>query len=216
MERTDYGHRPLYLAIEALRMRIEAESLAATDVGLPALSPDLIKEALCNCVAHNNWLMGPPSVLLFDNRLEFHNYLQPGDHVDLKGYPKNPSLFKALRAVGFASGLRRGGEVLSNYEGYKCKNPDETEYCVTLYFEMPISAVRERKMKRKAMPLPESQAKVLTLLKDDPSLRAEDIAYLIGRSKKSVERCFLALQEKGYLRRQGSKRFGHWEVLRES
>ncbi len=215
MSRTDYGHRPLYLAIEALRMRIEAESMAAVDLGIPAIDQNLINEALSNAIAHNNWLRGAPSVLLFDNRIEFRSYITPGEGVDLDGYPKNPSLFKALQAIGFANGLRRGHSVLQNYSGYRYKISDKDTYCVTLYYEVPISFIKERRVKRLALSLKESEARVLSMLQNDPTLRAEDICYLISRSKKSVERAFVSLQQQGYIRRIGSKRYGHWEIVRD-
>ena len=56
---------------------------------------------------------------------------------------------------------------------------------------------------------------VLRVIAANPSITQKDLAAEIGRSERTIKTRTVALQEKGYLRREGGKRNGHWEVLVE-
>jgi len=54
---------------------------------------------------------------------------------------------------------------------------------------------------------------VLRTIAANPSITQKDLASAIGKSERTIKTRTVALQEKGYLRREGGKRSGHWEVL---
>ena len=56
---------------------------------------------------------------------------------------------------------------------------------------------------------------VLRTIAANPSITQKDLASAIGKSERTIKTRTVALQEKGYLRREGGKRSGHWEVLVE-
>ena len=56
---------------------------------------------------------------------------------------------------------------------------------------------------------------VLRTIAANPSITQKDLAAAIGKSERTIKRRMTDLQEKGYLRRGGGKRSGHWEVLVE-
>ncbi len=56
---------------------------------------------------------------------------------------------------------------------------------------------------------------VLQILVAEPSSTQKALAEKLGRSERTIKTKIAALQEKGYLRRVGGKRFGKWEVLVE-
>ena len=56
---------------------------------------------------------------------------------------------------------------------------------------------------------------VLRLIAANPTITQKDLAAAIGKSERTIKTRTVALQEKGYLRREGGKRSGHWEVLVE-
>ena len=56
---------------------------------------------------------------------------------------------------------------------------------------------------------------VLQTVIANPSITQKDLAAAIGKSERTIKRRMTDLQEKGYLRREGGKRSGHWEVLVE-
>ena len=54
---------------------------------------------------------------------------------------------------------------------------------------------------------------MLRVIAANPTITQKDLAAAIGKSERTVKTRTVALQEKGYLRREGGKRSGHWEVL---
>jgi DNA-binding Lrp family transcriptional regulator len=56
-------------------------------------------------------------------------------------------------------------------------------------------------------------AAVLKELEADSSLTSRDIGERIGRSTATVERAIAALKRDGSIKRVGSRKTGHWEVL---
>ncbi|MDR0595970.1 MAG: winged helix-turn-helix domain-containing protein [Clostridiales Family XIII bacterium] len=56
-------------------------------------------------------------------------------------------------------------------------------------------------------------AAVLKELEADSSLTSRDIGERIGRSTATVERAIAALKREGSIKRVGSRKTGHWEVL---
>jgi len=55
---------------------------------------------------------------------------------------------------------------------------------------------------------------VISYLLDNESYFAEDIAKKVDVTKRTIERAFSSLQNKGLIERIGSKRDGVWYVLK--
>ena len=56
---------------------------------------------------------------------------------------------------------------------------------------------------------------VLNLLKENPKITQKQISIGIKKSDRTVKRIILSLQEKQIIVRQGGKRFGYWEILKD-
>ena len=54
---------------------------------------------------------------------------------------------------------------------------------------------------------------ILRAITANPAITQKDLAVVIGKSERTIKTRTVALQEKGYLRREGGKRNGRWEVL---
>lgn len=57
-------------------------------------------------------------------------------------------------------------------------------------------------------------ARILELLQKNPTLAVPDIALQISKSESAVQRGILKLQIAGRLKRAGSRKSGHWELLK--
>jgi predicted HTH transcriptional regulator len=57
-------------------------------------------------------------------------------------------------------------------------------------------------------------ARILELLQENPNLTVPEIALRISKSESAVQRGILKLQVAGRLKRAGSRKGGHWEVLK--
>lgn len=55
---------------------------------------------------------------------------------------------------------------------------------------------------------------MLVRLIEKPDLTADELAVIIGVSKRTIERNFVSLRQKGKLERVGSKRDGMWLVIK--
>lgn len=57
---------------------------------------------------------------------------------------------------------------------------------------------------------------ILELLKREPRLSAKELATLLNKTPRTIERHLKALREQGRLKRVGSDKAGHWEVIERS
>ena len=54
---------------------------------------------------------------------------------------------------------------------------------------------------------------ILELLKENPKLSAKKLSEQIGVTSRAVEKRLASLVEKGFIKREGSPKGGHWEVI---
>ena len=62
--------------------------------------------------------------------------------------------------------------------------------------------------------LNDSEIKTLNLIKTNPKITREDIATVLNKKVRTVQRMTNSLVEKGYLIRVGNNRFGYWEIIK--
>ena len=58
-----------------------------------------------------------------------------------------------------------------------------------------------------------NEKKLLLLLNETPEMSAQDIAEIVGISKRGVEKQLKKLKEAGVLKRQGSDKAGYWIIV---
>ena len=56
--------------------------------------------------------------------------------------------------------------------------------------------------------------KILWLIKDNPEISAKDLAYIVNRSSRTIERTVAKLKKEGRIKRIGPDKGGHWEVIK--
>ena len=61
--------------------------------------------------------------------------------------------------------------------------------------------------------LAESQRKILMLITENPSVSKREMSEAIGISTTAVDKNIASLKKKGLIKRIGSARGGHWEVM---
>ena len=62
--------------------------------------------------------------------------------------------------------------------------------------------------------LNDSEIKTLNLIKTNLKITRKDIATVINKNIRTVQRITNSLVEKGYLIRVGNNRFGYWEIIK--
>ena len=61
--------------------------------------------------------------------------------------------------------------------------------------------------------LSDIQNQIIKLLIENPRLNAQEISIKLEKSKKTIERAFIELQNNNIIKRAGSKRDGYWIVI---
>ncbi|MGD9153835.1 MAG: winged helix-turn-helix domain-containing protein [Gammaproteobacteria bacterium] len=57
--------------------------------------------------------------------------------------------------------------------------------------------------------------KILSLMKENPSITQKELIDKTGLTRRGVEWNIKKLKEEGFIRRVGSDRSGHWEVIKK-
>ncbi len=221
-----YDHIPMKAWIEAGKLQRQEKWL---------YPPDALREALANALAHREY--NSPSkvqVRIFDDRLEIWNpgLLPPQLTVEkLKGkhdsIPRNPLIAKAFFWIKFAEDVGSGTSKIVQW----CKewglpeptyeeaggsfvtvfhNPEQDSH--RMLPEKHGERVGEKVGEKVGERLSKNQGKILEVIKNDPIVSAQKLSELIGISQRKIEKNISKLKERGFLKRIGHDRGGHWEV----
>lgn len=88
----------------------------------------------------------------------------------------------------------------------------KNRYCHIRYSEQAATG-SEKKFGEKQKSSEKTSERILALLKENPRLSAKKLSELLGISSRAVEKQIASLEDKGRLKREGSPKGGHWEVL---
>ena len=58
-----------------------------------------------------------------------------------------------------------------------------------------------------------NQQKIIEVIKENPFITQEELAQIIGLSRKSIIQNMKKLQDNGLLKRVGADKNGHWEIV---
>jgi ATP-dependent DNA helicase RecG len=194
-----------------------------------------LREAVLNALIHKDYASGATiQISVYADRLMIWNpgYLPPswtvakltGKH---SSQPPNP---------GIANGFFRAGEIeawgwgiermLSACRDAGCPKPlfeyEHPGLWVTFPFAPEIVALTseegEKTVEKTPVETPgkrlgKTPARILELLRANPSLTVPEIAAELSKSESAAIRAIHRLQAAGRVRRVGSRKAGHWEVL---
>lgn len=235
-ELSDYGCGCLLTTYWKIKNRLQAENICMSDTTVRPRKDvylfdfDSVKEAVINALVHNDWTITEPQISMFNDRIEIlsHGGLPRGmsEKQFFEGIsrPRNVTLMRIFLNMGLTEHTGHGIPTIVNRYGKEVFEIDRDYILCRIPFEKTAlypDGVRESALeyarsnydnyepKRR---LTKTETKVLMLLIDDPSYTADSISKELGISKRTVERAFRSLKEKGHLRRLGSNRGGRWLV----
>lgn len=173
------------------------------------------REAWVNACVHNNWFQGnPPSVYIYDDRIEIVSYgylpfnLSIEEFFEGRSIPVNRSLFDVFLVSNFCEQSGHGVNLIVSTYGEKAFDISKGMIKVTIPFSYETDEVISRK--RIKQTLTRNQAKVLDIVLDNPEMTINQIAgeakISLSGAKKIIEKlCSLLL-----IKRVGSKKTGRW------
>lgn len=227
-ERQDFGGRSLILAVEDVMRHVfgmlttHVDTTAGVRRELPLFDMDSFREAWVNACVHNAWrAMVPPSVLVFDDRIEVVSYGRVPFPMSLEDFyngdsrPVNRSLFEMFTLIGLTEQSGHGVPTIVRRYGREAFRITDSGVTVTLSFAFEPDSVRARRETERHMSgLGGEMSSILAYLEENPEAKLSSVAEYTGMTLSSVKKAVSVLKSKGYLRNDGTNRNSRWVVLR--
>ncbi|MFA6653484.1 MAG: winged helix-turn-helix transcriptional regulator, partial [Candidatus Delongbacteria bacterium] len=125
--------------------------------------------------------------------------------------PRNRELVRVFKDLGYTGELGSGIDmILESYDSSIFKiNVNSLEVV------LPFS--EEFKMKSSGKAKPEkihirTRARIIEIMKKDPSVTAVKLSILTGVTKKAIEWHLKKMRESGVVKREGSRKTGFWVI----
>lgn len=223
-ERTEYGKRSILSSCKMVLEYMRSQNVTKIDLtdGLrketSLFNMESFREAWINAIVHNDWIhMLPPSVFLYDDRIEISSYGQPPFGMTKEQFfngrskPVNEALFNIFTLSDFAEQSGHGvPTIVSNYTE-KAFNFDSDMIVVTIPFSfVPDAVIIRKKLEEQATGLIESHRRVLAYLLNNPDAKLSEVAKGCSLSLGGVKKIVQSLKQDGLIKREGNKKNGRW------
>ena len=199
---------------------------------IPEIPMDAVREALVNSYCHRLYSSSQNNeITIFSNRIEIYNPgtfpdgLTPQDFLvgQERSIKRNPLLAQLMYYTkdieSFGTGLKRITDACDE-AGVKVEfqllkrgfavvfyRPDENFNTSEITLDVVLSDVTNVVLKK-------TEQAALAIIKDNPTITAEQLAALLSKSDRTAQRYLDALQKKKAIRRVGAKKDGRWEIIR--
>jgi len=173
------------------------------------------REGWINACVHNDWIQGiPPSIFIFDDRMEIISYgsipfkLSLEEFYNGKSMPVNRSLFNIFMVIGYYKQSGHGISIITNQYGKDALDVSKNSVLVSI----PFSYERDDVVSRKQINLffNQNTKKVYSYLLSNPSDTLNDVAKNVNLSLGGVKKIVKKLVENNLIVRVGSKKDGRW------
>lgn len=192
---------------------------------------DALREAIVNAIIHRDYTIKGTSiyVMIYDDRVEIENPGKLLSGVTIKNLAKssarrNPIIADLFHRTGkverLGSGIKRMRD-LTREAGLK-----DPVFEIDPFFRVIFYRNSEYSLKTKVgdrvgkkvgdwvgKKISENQIKIIAEIKNNPHISAGKLSDIVGISKRKIETNLAKLKEKGLIKRIGSARSGHWEVI---
>lgn len=226
-ERATFNHRSLILSVQDVLdyikpMTISNRVYLASGIReeTPLFDYEAFREAWVNACVHNDWAGGiPPSVYLYDNRIEIVSY--GGLRFDLteEGFftgtskPVNARLFGIFISCGLSEQSGHGVPRIVHSYGREAFSFNDGMVTVTLPFAFEPDHVLARRLRSQAeQRLTENQTAMLAYFRENPNATLQMVADACSMSLGGAKKAAGRLQELGLLARKGAKNNSLWVV----
>ncbi|WP_416324640.1 ATP-binding protein [[Eubacterium] hominis] len=213
-----------------MKNRLQAENICISDTTVRPRKDtylfdyDCVNEAVLNALVHNDWTITEPQISMFDNRLEILSHGGLPNGMTKKQFfegiskPRNATLMRIFLNMGLTEhtghGIptivkKYGEEVFEIEDNYiRCTIPLDNKVLDKIKIENVGLSVGLN------VGLSKTEKKIVSLLIKNPDYNSNELAIEIGVTKRTIERAFISLQNKKVIERIGSKRDGHWIVIK--
>lgn len=180
------------------------------------------REAWINACVHNAWwALVPPSVMIFDDRIEVVSYGAVPFPMSLESFyegdsrPVNRALFDMFSLLGMTEQSGHGVPTIVHNYGRSAFDITDNGVTVTIPFAFePDYVAARRETSLNLLGLDEKHKEVLVYLSKNPEAKLSETAEHVGISLSSVKKMVSELKADGLLKNEGTNRNSRWLVLR--
>lgn len=224
IRRNEYGYKCMLVAAKQVLDYMEALNDTVVDMDgslrqeKKLFDFSCFREAWLNACLHNRWSrQTPPAVYLFDDRIEIISVGGLPDGLSLeefyegKSKPVNLELQQIMVQLDYIEQTGHGVPLIISRYGKKVF--DITENFVTVTIPLNKARVQDNIIKENTKWLTDDKdEKILLLMKNNSSIRVNEISKLLGLGTTTITKKIRRLKECGIVERYGSKKNGWWSV----
>ncbi len=224
--REDLGHCCILVAWKRMLDRISSFMNTRVELsGGPRKEIDLfdmdsLREAWTNACVHNRWRDSlPPSVFVYDDRIEIFSYgtrpyhLSEEEFFKGKSRPVNGALFDAFARMGYVEKSGHGVPTIVDAYGRDAFILTENDTTVTIPFKFEPDFVTKRKgIENNDLNLSDKERAVLKYLIDNNTAKLGNVSDELDMTLSSVKMTVSKLKDMGLLRNEGTNRNSKWVV----
>ena len=227
IENNEYGYCSLIKATKSVLDKLEIENKTAAlitskeRIEQRLWNPIALREAVINAIVHNDYTHElTPLFEIYDDRLEITSagglsVIKNQEHF-FQGYsnPVNRQIMRIYKDLEMVEHLGSGMNRILTY--YKKENFVLKDIFLRVVFFSNRNEIKTTQETTQETKKTSTRDKVLLELQKDNSLTREDLAKLVGVSANAVKQHLSKLKDEHKIKRVGSTKTGHWEVLDES
>ena len=211
-------------------IRWTAEIIDFTRVELPEIPTEALREIIVNSFAHaqyssnsNHEIRIHPSKIVIYSPGAFNNEYSPKDYIEsnLPSIIRNETITRVLymcKAIEqFGSGFKRVDSLCEDFNVEYTYKMLKTGFEFT-FLRQRIDNNMEAKPKKvvervKEGALSQGAITTLNLLRENPSYTRDDLAKIMSKHVRTIQRYLDELSDNGYVMRVGAKKKGIWEII---
>lgn len=219
--RKEFGYKCMILAMLQVYEYVTAMNETKVVVSgraqreeIPLFDDNSFREAWFNACQHNKWArMIPPAVYIFQDRIEIVSTGGlPADYPLEDFYhgishPVNMRLQKIMGQLGIVEQTGHGVPEIVREYGREAFEITDSHITVTLRFAYELP-----EKKTEFSDITVSQKKVLSAIKNHPSITTSEMSRVTGYSVPRINQIIKELKDLGLIARRGSNKSGYWDL----
>ena len=190
---------------------------------MPLFDRDAFREVWFNACLHNNWADGtPPAIYIYTDRMEIISTgglpqnLSKDDFFRGVSKPVNEELAKLFIRLDLVEQTGYGIPLVTNRYGKTVFEFLDFFLRVTIPFEFELESEDIQDISQGSQKSSQkSSQKIIEMINQNAQITTQEMADALGISRRAVAKAIAKLQETNCVRRVGSDKGGHWEIITE-
>jgi len=212
------------LRIKYLQNRFYYEGIVRKeDLEIPEA---VLREAIINALIHRDYMIPAQTQLrVYDDKIWLWNAGKLPEGISIEqlkkphaSYLRNPLLADIFYKAGYIESWGRGTLNIIDYcTSANLPEPEMSEemngFLLVIHKYGEGSEKIPETTQKSPRKVPEKSQKILNALKENPFLSRKQLALNLGESEHTIQSRLRKLQKEGIIKRIGTAKGGHWEVV---